>query len=655
MIYTKNNNIDVQSTISGTKVAMEIDEAARVHIMNLLTDLYSDPEAAIIREYSTNARDSHVEAGNAAPIEITTPTSLNPVLRIRDYGIGLDAQGIADIYSKYGASTKRDSNDFNGMLGLGCKSALTYTSQFTLIGVKNGMKTPVVIGREEDGTGSMTWLDPSPTTEPNGVEIQIPVKNVDRINDKVKAFFRFWTPGTVLVDGEQPEPITGLKVTDEMIVVPTELEGQDYVVMGNVAYPADLGIFNAYGKKTALVAYVEIGDVAFTPSREALYECPQTDETLAAIKECYKLNIDAAVTNSIADAADAIEAFKLAAQWRSTLNRKITVTYQGAEVPADIEAPDNHRFTVSSAGAYKPGEHDRMKSVPANSVINGLFVYDFHVNFTAAHKKKLVKYCEQQGIDPKFFILSPHKPDATFIPADKIIDYADVKAVKLEYNRSGNYAGGRLKGSYDIYIGGSSRTEVPADKLDTSKGICYLDTTLHGKEIDWTIAQALKDGGYKGTLVLLTANRVDKFNRDFPKAKTVGKVLAGIYNRMVKKVTERDVLIEKVRSEIDSSWRQIDPATINDPALREALMMRKEATSPAWKMINDTFCNYQIRRIAGVETYTRQDVEFNDPTDDYKVAQHMLRYCDDIDHVVLYLNAVYADKLIKALDPDPSV
>src|SRR6476469_3924392 len=144
--------MDVTSTLQGVKISMKINEDALTHIMSFLTDLYSDPEMAVIREYSTNAYDAHVEGFVDRPIEVTLPTNLSPFFRVRDYGAGLDEDDIREIYSQYGASTKRESNDVNGMLGLGCKSALTYTDQFTLTGIKNGICTEVAISRDENGS-----------------------------------------------------------------------------------------------------------------------------------------------------------------------------------------------------------------------------------------------------------------------------------------------------------------------------------------------------------------------------------------------------------------------------------------------------------------------------------------------------------------------
>ena len=58
-------------------------------IIDRLTDMYADRETAVIREYSCNALDAHIEAGVTAPIEVSTPGPMEPFLTIRDYGVGL--------------------------------------------------------------------------------------------------------------------------------------------------------------------------------------------------------------------------------------------------------------------------------------------------------------------------------------------------------------------------------------------------------------------------------------------------------------------------------------------------------------------------------------------------------------------------------------
>ena len=73
---------------------------------------------AVLREVTTNALDAHVAAGVTRPSR-STPTELAPVLTIKDYGVGLSVEDIRNIFSQYGASTKRETNDQVGSLGLG--------------------------------------------------------------------------------------------------------------------------------------------------------------------------------------------------------------------------------------------------------------------------------------------------------------------------------------------------------------------------------------------------------------------------------------------------------------------------------------------------------------------------------------------------------
>ena len=98
---------------------MSIDPSGMAHVMSILTNLYADAPLAVLREYATNARDSHVAAGTDRPIEVDLPSDLNPTLVIRDFGVGLSEAEIIDVYARYGASTKRDTNDQVGAFGLG--------------------------------------------------------------------------------------------------------------------------------------------------------------------------------------------------------------------------------------------------------------------------------------------------------------------------------------------------------------------------------------------------------------------------------------------------------------------------------------------------------------------------------------------------------
>src|SRR5664279_1326601 len=112
------SGVVVEGTLrADLSVAMSIDPQGMAHIMGVLTNLYSDAPLAVLREYSTNARDAHQAAGVDRPIEVSLPTALDPTLRVRDFGVGLSEQDILGIYARYGSSTKRGSDEQVGRSG----------------------------------------------------------------------------------------------------------------------------------------------------------------------------------------------------------------------------------------------------------------------------------------------------------------------------------------------------------------------------------------------------------------------------------------------------------------------------------------------------------------------------------------------------------
>jgi HSP90 family molecular chaperone len=130
----------VDGTITESFFSVKQENLA--HIFSILRNsLYSDKAGAIIREYCTNAYDAHIQSGiSQTPIKIGCPTPMNCLLTIRDFGSGLSEEQIYNIYASYGESTKRNTNDQVGMMGLGSKSAFSYSDSFTIISHNDGMQ-----------------------------------------------------------------------------------------------------------------------------------------------------------------------------------------------------------------------------------------------------------------------------------------------------------------------------------------------------------------------------------------------------------------------------------------------------------------------------------------------------------------------------------
>ena len=101
-------------------IGMSLDlDSAQVLMQMLSKNLYSDPIGSTIREWASNALDSHRRAGVDTPIIVSfkASTQHNYEFCVEDFGIGLDDDDVRNIISKYGKSTKRLSANELGMMG----------------------------------------------------------------------------------------------------------------------------------------------------------------------------------------------------------------------------------------------------------------------------------------------------------------------------------------------------------------------------------------------------------------------------------------------------------------------------------------------------------------------------------------------------------
>lgn len=206
MLVTKEKASVTGDLTFAKKVEMGFDPAARNMQVRNAIRMYANPRLAALREYTSNAKDANQAAGNKTPVEVTLPTSLHPFLTIVDHGVGLSSEELEG-FGQFGHTTKDGSNDYIGGFGLGSKSGLAVADQFTVISVKDGKKNVVVVGWDESGAPSLGFLDEQDTKEGNGTTIQIPSatghddwKGIAKGNT-----FLGWEPGTIVINGQEPE------------------------------------------------------------------------------------------------------------------------------------------------------------------------------------------------------------------------------------------------------------------------------------------------------------------------------------------------------------------------------------------------------------------------------------------------------------------
>lgn len=574
-MQTPASTITTTGDLGGHKVKMEIDSSALAHIMSILTDLYSDPEAAVIREYSTNALDAHKEAGNTAPIEITTPNALSPFFIVKDYGVGLSVTDIENMYSKYGASSKRETNEQVGMLGLGAKSALTLVPAFHLISVKNGVQITVMISRASDGSGQMEIVDTRATDEPNGVEIKIPVPRSFSFAQKVTDFFRFWEDGTVLVDGKAPERISGRKVGTRFIV--DKNLRRDYIVMGNVAYPCKENLYKEHYSSLGVVAFVNIGDVNFTPSREDLHYTPQTLQTIRTLQAEFAAALADSARKDVAEAESYADAWKRAQVWRTSFyNRLGAFVYKGVTVPSEIPfvldptSPYGNSTIqgkeVSIIGKARRSYTNWIRSVNPSMQDDYLFVTGFadSLKISAVQRERVEIYCNQKGwactkvVIFKQDEIIKDQNALKFLSDIKIVPWSEIAKIKIQRAKG---AGKVRTEKYDLFTGSWNYT--PVSDFDTSEQIIYI-TPADGRTPNF-----LRAIFPNAQIVMLGMNRWEKFKRDWPTAEYYQTAITTKQKALSAQFTETDKILWNYSDGYSRrQFQHLDATQINDPDLK---------------------------------------------------------------------------------------
>lgn len=278
-------------TIKATSKAFDI----------LSSGLYSDKIKAIVRELSCNAHDSHVAAGKAnKPIEVKLPTYLDHTFYVKDFGLGLSHEGVTQLYTTYFESTKTESDDYIGQLGLGSKSPFSYAATFTVESRFNGVKRVYTCFKNEAGLPAISLMGEENTNEMNGVTVSLAVKreDVDKFNEAARKVFMYFNPKPVIKGQTDWTPYkikhtiagTNWKIRETDYYARME---RAYVVQGFVAYPVDTNILAERGMSTAakklantnLDLYVDIGKVEVAASREALSYDMRTIQNLIDVLE----------------------------------------------------------------------------------------------------------------------------------------------------------------------------------------------------------------------------------------------------------------------------------------------------------------------------------------------------------------------------------
>lgn len=279
-----------EAELPAERIAFTIKNSAKLFGI-LSSGIYKDKILAVIRELSCNAYDAHIAAKKKhVPFRLRLPTRLDPTFFVEDEGTGIDPAKIGEIYWTYGESTKTDSNDQIGALGLGSKSPFAYTkSSFVVKNRYNGREYIYLCFINEEGKPDGSKVSDEPTDKPSGITVEFAVRpeDIQEFRDRTARFFKRWAAVLPTFVDSSKEAVLGSEPIKKV------LEGTDWylentnrnayvdhagaiAMQGNVPYPIEVGSIPRMPKDLMIIASnpfiitFDMGEVNFAASRESL-------------------------------------------------------------------------------------------------------------------------------------------------------------------------------------------------------------------------------------------------------------------------------------------------------------------------------------------------------------------------------------------------
>lgn len=360
MIIAEKTKEKVVQSHDFAQVNCTIDAEDMRYVASLLRNNYSNTQLAVVREISANALDANKEANSTRPIEIKLPTQMNPTFSVRDFGGGLSEEDVFGLYSKYGKSTKRESNNYIGAFGIGKFAPLSYGDNFTCVSYHGGMKKSYNVFVNDDDDTKIAKLHEEPSNEPTGLTIEVAIADADRDNFRqiVTKFFRFFDDAEMpkFVGFEEGEAVVKPKNTLESSKgnwFVTEDDGEyryyrsskSHVIMGRVVYPLDPEAINVNNfisneksrqivremiRESNFYLRMPIGSVKLHHSREALEYNKSTQKALCRALFLASEEILEIAKLKLADSADLFEAKVNHARIVNSLNHSLRNLFDNA-------------------------------------------------------------------------------------------------------------------------------------------------------------------------------------------------------------------------------------------------------------------------------------------------------------------------------------
>lgn len=412
---------------SQESIAMSLDLDSAQFLMQMLSkNLYSDAIGSTIRETCSNALDSHRRAGVVKPIIVKLGPVSNSAYEfsVEDFGTGLDDADVEDIISKYGKSTKRDKEDELGLMGLGFKAPLAYTSSFYFITRKDGIERKYMMYEGEE-VNSIDLLHESQTKEKNGVKVVVPVKYEDRryFYDKMKeqlAYFEhvyfdvnivnYWNGTTINNDFK-------IYRHDHFQISELVENKSMHLCLDNVYYPIDYDKLGIPEIKVPIALKFSLNDGIYpTPNRETIRYTP---EAKAIIINKIRKVADSLIDEYNKSISQEINIFSIANYYRDN-SRYVTLIGKSYEI-SDFVKYGSRKFNIPSIpGTDKINVQNILQK---DSILFGEYIVKYRlindrfneakdyrriVSFDKFKNKHIYIFSDRIGVNKKDYIKEIH-------------------------------------------------------------------------------------------------------------------------------------------------------------------------------------------------------------------------------------------------------
>ena len=347
----------------------------------LRNKLYSNPILAICREITSNARDAHREVGTPeVPVQITLPNNLEEYYKVKDFGPGISPDRMVNIFIKYTASTKRNDNLQTGGFGLGAKTPFAYSDSFTVTTVFNGVKYSYSCFIDSTRVGKMSLMHQAPTTEPNGTEIAIAVKNQDFQNFAIftEQACRHWDVKPT-IKGNAITWQTFNKIFEGnkwAIATASSWQKDAKMIIDGIEYPLELTTLKTYADSGLIdaarghfILYFGVGELSLSASREQIYLDKPTQEKIRNRLRDIKNEIKNKVDQKIDSFPNLWEANVF---YRKELNSVFSdIKFLGKLAWRGTALSEYHTYTNAPTFVYTKGRYSHRRNHDPNKISRG--------------------------------------------------------------------------------------------------------------------------------------------------------------------------------------------------------------------------------------------------------------------------------------------